>query len=358
MKKTLGILLCSVFAASSAFSGLGDSVSALLKLPIPHSIELCGEPVPLDHEDVLERLDLELVVALGDPTSAALWFKRSQRYFPMIEKKLDEYGLPSDLKYVAVIESNLRANALSSARAVGPWQFIGSTGAEYGLSRSSWVEERKDWDKATDAALRLLKDLYGDFGSWPLAMAAYNAGKRRVSTSMQNQGEDNFYGLSLPRETERYVFRIIAAKLILERPEAYGINLDGARLYPPEKIVDLELKVDRRSFPVSAIAEAAGISYRCLRRLNEWIVDGSLPRGTYVLKIPDSAEKKFAHSIALWEKANPEPKTEYYKVRKGDTLSAIARKHGVSLSDLYSWNSLTSRSIILPGQTIAIQIIN
>jgi len=352
------ILILMFFCNTAMSSERGEFITRLLKLPVPESIELCGETVPLDYEDVAERIDLELIVALADPTSVALWFKRGERHFPLIEKKINEYSLPLDLKYVAVIESNLRAEAVSSARAVGPWQFIGSTGKNYGLRRTSWVEDRKNWDKATDAALRHLADLRQRFDSWPLALAAYNAGEMRILSSMKVQGQNNYYGLRLPRETERYVFRIIAAKLIMEQPESYGIDIAGAQLYPPETTIDYSFQINRLNMPISVIADAAGVSYRKLKLLNPWMASNSLPKGEYVLTIPASVESGFESVVAGWEKANPEPETEYYQVRKGDTLSKIAKRHGVSLSDLYSWNSLNSRSIILPGQKIAIKIIN
>lgn len=336
----------------------GAWVSHLLSLPVPGSVTLCGEPVPLDREDVLERVDLELVVTLGSPVSTALWFKRSPRFFPMIEQALRDRGLPEDLKYIAVVESNLRADAVSSAGATGPWQFMGGTGSAYGLARSSWRDERRDWGEATRAALDHLAELREYFGSWAAALAAYNAGRSRVAQAMEAQGQTDYYGLRLPRETERYVFRVIAAKLVMEDPAAYGIQLDGARRYVAEELTEVMVEVQRQAMPVAAVAEAAGVSYRRFLELNPAVLGRELPRGAHRMMLPAAAETGFSRALARWERANPEPRTVYYEVRAGDTLSGIARRHGVPLADLLAWNELNPRSIIRPGQALAVHTVD
>jgi hypothetical protein len=321
-------------------------------------MEFCGEPVPLDRPDVAERLDLELVVILGSPVTTTLWFKRIPRYFPQVEAELRERGLPEDLKYVALVESNLRATARSSAGAVGPWQFVGSTGREMGLKRRAWADERRDWEKATRAALDYLGALRESFASWPEALAAYNAGRQRVSRAMEDQQHRSYYDLVLPRETERYVFRMLAAKLIIENPERYGIRVPEDYLYAPLDVAAHELRVRRRELPLAAVAQAAGVPYRELRRLNPWLVGAPLPRGTYRIRVPTANAEGFDGELARWEAANPEPQRVYYAVRRGDTLSAIARRHRVSLRSLMEWNRLNSRSIIRPGQELVIQSVD
>ena len=356
MKKTaLLIVLLQLLQASPAAADPGAVITRLLSVPMPSELEFCGESVPLDREDVAERLEIELIVALANPVSASLWFKRGARYFPMIDRKIREKDLPADLRYVPVVESNLRADAVSSARAVGPWQFIRATGRRYGLDRTSWKDERRHWEEATEAGLDHLKDLYDDLGSWPLALAAYNAGKRRVSGGMQTQGEKDFYGLRLPRETERYVLRIMAVKLMMENPGDYGIDLADARLFPPEGAVEFKVEVKRGRLPLFVLADAAGLSFRGFRTLNPWIIGDALPRGTYRIKVPAAAETSFKKEFAAWRAANPEPQVVYHKVRRGDTLSGIATKSGVRLKDLLAWNSLSVRSVILPGQRIAVR---
>ncbi|MFU8856477.1 MAG: transglycosylase SLT domain-containing protein [Deferrisomatales bacterium] len=352
----VGVLFVSSLSARAEEGGAW--VSHLLSLPVPAAVTLCGEPVPLDREDVLERLDLELVVTLGSPVTTSLWFKRSPRFFPMIERALRDRGLPGDLKYVALVESNLRSDAVSSAGATGPWQFMPGTGSSYGLDRSPWRDQRRDWEEATRAALDHLAELREYFGSWPAALAAYNAGKSRVARAMEAQGQTDYFGLRLPRETERYVFRVIAAKLVFEDPAAYGIRLDGARRYAPEELVEVILEVQRRAMPVAAVAEAAGVSYRRFLELNPSLLSRELPRGDHRIQVPLAAEARFDLSLARWERENPEARTVYYEVRAGDTLSAIARQHRVPLADLLSWNDLTPRSIIRPGQALAVHTVD
>ena len=358
--KTLGclLLLIAPVVAFAQQSGGAATINHLLQLPVPEQMEFCGEPVPLQRADIAERLDLELVVTLGSPVRTALWLRRIPRYFPAIEAALEERGLPMDLKYVALVESNLRADARSYAGAVGPWQFVGSTGEEMGLERHSWVDERMDWDKSTGAALDHLLALRESFGSWPAALAAYNAGRRRVANAMEEQQHTSYYDLSLPRETERYVFRVLAAKLVVEDPERYGIRMEGARAYPPLDTVQYEFEVERRELPLAAVAQAGGLPYRELLQLNPWLVGEFLPRGRHRVALPAGSEGRFGSELALWEAANPESQRVYYQVRGGDTLGAIARRHSVPLRSLLQWNGLNSRSVIRPGQELVIQSVD
>ncbi len=357
LHKTLALWLV-LFPLVVVAADPGDWIGHLLQLPIPDAMEFCGEPVPLDRPEVVERLDQELVVTLGSPVRTTLWLKRIPRFFPQIERELRERGLPEDLKYVALIESNLRADATSYAGAVGPWQFIRSTGRRYGLKQDSWVDERRDWDEATRAALEYLVDVREMLGSWPLALAAYNAGEQRVGRAMKEQEQEDYYGLSLPRETERYVFRALAAKLVVEHPEAYGIAMEGAQLYSEAGTVQLTLPVERRALPVTAVAQAAGVSYYRILDLNPWLRGEQIPRGSYVLTVPRASEGTFAQSLAVWEERNPEPKSVYYNVRRGDTLSAIARRHRVEVEELCGWNGLSTRSIIRPGQRLVVHTVD
>lgn len=333
-------------------------INYLLRLPIPAQMEFCGEPVPLDRRDVVERLDLELVVILGSQVNTAIWFKRIPRYFPLVEAELARRQLPADLKYVALIESNLRATARSSAGAVGPWQFIGSTGSEMGLEQRSWVDERRDWEKSTAAALDHLSALRESFGAWPAALAAYNAGRWRVSRAMEEQRHTDYYDLVLPRETERYVFRALAAKLVIEHPEAFGIRVPQESLYAPLEVVTHAFEVRRRELSLAAVAQAAGVPYRELCRLNPWLLGAPLPRGAHRLQVPTVNAADFDAALARWETANPEPQRVYYQVRSGDTLSAIARRHSIPLGDLLHWNALNGGSIIRPGQELVIQLVD
>ena len=162
-----------------------------------------------------------------------MWLKRGARYFPYITRQLKEAGMPEDLKYLAVAESALLRGVRSPAGAVGAWQFMPFTARRYGLRVDRWIDERRNFGKSTVAALAYLRELHDEFGSWTLAMAAYNCGETRVRKTIEEQGRRNYYELHLPRETMRYIFRIISAKIILQNPKKYGYDLPPERLYGP-----------------------------------------------------------------------------------------------------------------------------
>ncbi|MFQ5894182.1 MAG: lytic transglycosylase domain-containing protein, partial [Nitrospinota bacterium] len=260
---------------------------------LPPSITFCGEHVPQELWDVRERLEREFLSMLAAEPVVILWLKRAHRYFPHIEQRLGLAGLPNDVKYMTVVESNLNPQARSWAGAEGLWQFIPSTGRKYGLKRTYWVDERREFEKATDGALKYLKDLFEEFQSWPLAMAAYNAGTERVREAMLTQGVSNYYQLALPKETERYVFRIIAAKVVLERPAQYGFALDEPELYEPLNTEWVAVKVRGRSLHLREVAEAAGTYFRHIKQLNPQLRRDSLPRGTHRIRVPAWAAKDF-----------------------------------------------------------------
>ena len=162
-----------------------DAVPAQIPLyDLPQEMQLCGEPVPLNRQDVREMLDQQFVLSVYNTDQVILWIKRANRYFPHLESRLRERNLPDDLKYVVVVESSFRTYAYSSAKAVGPWQFIEGTGKRYGLKVNKQIDERLNFEKSTEAALNYLTDLYRMFNSWTLAMAAYNCGEEKVSSCM------------------------------------------------------------------------------------------------------------------------------------------------------------------------------
>uniref|UniRef100_UPI00404A55A1 transglycosylase SLT domain-containing protein n=1 Tax=Dissulfurimicrobium sp. TaxID=2022436 RepID=UPI00404A55A1 len=359
--------------------------SRLLHLYIPPKIEFCGETVPLNKEDVLERLDTELVIILGQQIDVTLWFKRSPRYFPMIERMTRQMGLPEDLKYIALIESNLRADAVSPAGATGPWQFMEATGASCNLKKTDWVDERRHWELATQAALTHLSGLRASLGSWPLALAAYNAGLGRILKYMETQNERDFYSLKLPRETERYVFRAIAAKLIMENPSLYGIDVKDARLYEPECTDVVTVTIQKHAVPISVLAHGAGVSYRWFLKLNPWLIGNDIPRGTYNFTVPSGMSEAVKDAISRWKppagdvpdtkiKREPGPDTKKEKtvkaddnsprprgraathqVKKGDTLSSIARKYSITIHELCRWNGISEKASLYPGQKLTIR---
>jgi hypothetical protein len=252
---------------------------------LPTRLVFAGEVVPLGRWDVSERLEREFLLSLGNPAQVVLWLKRSARYFPYIERELARAGLPDDLKYVAVIESALLPGAYSHASALGIWQFIASTARRYGLSVTTGWDERRNPERSTAAALAFLRELRQRFGDWPLALASYNAGETRVDQAMRHQGVTSYYQLALADETERYVFRALAAKLILSEPERYGFEVPHEQRYRPHDadvvVIDLRERVS-----VAELARQAGSFYRELKALNPEIVDDWLGKGRYALRVP------------------------------------------------------------------------
>jgi hypothetical protein len=248
-------------------------------------MEFAGESVPLRQWDVGERLEREFLLALGNPAQVILWLKRSARYFPYIERELARAELPEDLKYVAVIESALLPGAYSHASALGIWQFIASTARRYGLAVTSGWDERRNPERSTAAALAYLRELRQRFADWPLALAAYNAGETRIGQAMRHQGVSSYYQLALSEESERYVFRALAAKLILSEPERYGFEIPHEQRYRPHDadVVDIELR-DRVA--VAEIARQARSFYRELKALNPEIIEDWLAKGRYAIRVP------------------------------------------------------------------------
>jgi soluble lytic murein transglycosylase-like protein len=258
---------------------------ALHAFELPTRLDFAGEAVPLARWDVAERLEREFLLSLGNPAQVVLWLKRSARYFPYIERELSRAGLPEDLKYVAVIESALLPSAYSHASALGIWQFIASTARRYGLAVTSGWDERRNPERSTAAALAYLRELRQRFSDWPLALAAYNTGEARINQAMRHQGVSSYYQLALSDETERYVFRALAAKLILTEPERYGFEVPHEQRYRPydADVVAIEL---RERVAVAELARQAGSFYRELKALNPEIVDDWLGKGRYAIRVP------------------------------------------------------------------------
>ncbi|MBI3015988.1 MAG: transglycosylase SLT domain-containing protein [Candidatus Tectomicrobia bacterium] len=336
--------------------------SILSTYRLPDKVDFAGQPVPLDKWDVKERLEREFLLMVGDAPQIILWLKRSGRHFPMIEKKLKERGLPDDLKYVTLAESGLQTGAQSWAGASGVWQFITSTGRRYKMESNNWKDERRNVEKATEGAVSYLSDLNREFRNWPLALASYNAGESRVRKAMEEQHVSNYYQLALPNETERYVFRIIAAKLILSNPARYGYALPREELYTPMEFDMVTVNV-KRKLHLRVIAEAAGSYYREIRRLNPELSQDSLPPGTHKVNIPKGSTSFFAANFKAWtpdkrevteEKIARDGNKVYYTVKKGDTLWDIASRYKVYVNSIREWNNLGNRKHLSLGQKLVI----
>lgn len=253
---------------------------------VPQSVQFAGEKVPLDRWEVYERLDRELLMNAFYHTSTFYILKLKERYFPVIERILKENGVPEDFKYLCVAESSLQ-NLKSPAGAEGMWQFLAATARSYGLEVNGDIDERYHLEKATRAACQYLKDAKAKFGSWTAAAASYNCGVGGYSNFSSYQGSSYYYDLLLPEETNRYVFRIIALKLILENPVHYGFNLGGSDAYKPFRTK--KIKVEQTISNLASWAAQQGSSYKMVRLVNPWITGKTLPNKsgkTYYIEIP------------------------------------------------------------------------
>ena len=236
--------------------------------------------------DAKERLDMELLSNSYYHSSTLQYLKRANQFFPVIEHILKEHGIPDDFKYLAVAESGLLINS-SHAGASGYWQFMKLAAKEYGLEVNDEVDERYHLEKATIAACKYLKWLHHKFGSWTDASAAYNVGPTAYKRQQESQRESSFYDLNLNTETARYVFRLIAIKEIMSRPNDFGFFLDDEELYQP--LDDYyEVQVDQSVPNWGDWAHKHGITYRELKRYNPWLRDNHLTviKNKYQVKVP------------------------------------------------------------------------
>jgi membrane-bound lytic murein transglycosylase D len=284
------------------------------------------------------------------------FLERSGRYVPMISAKLEERGMPQDLIYLAMIESGFNPKAYSSANASGLWQFIAETGKRYGLDVNRAVDERNDPEKATDAALTYLTELYDRFDSWYLAAAAYNTGENRVGRIMREEtgsekgNEESYYEIwdRLPRETRDYVPLMIAAARIAKEPQKYGfgdVELEAPLSYE-EVVVD-------PATPLSAIAKAAGSKVDEIKQLNPQLKLSRTRNDTRsVVRIPSGTRTAF---LVNWPTVREEKTyaVQEYRIRRGDSLLGIARRHGVTVDAIKEANSLRG-SRIIAGKTLKI----
>lgn len=260
--------------------------------PVPKEVEFCGELVPIDVYWVREGLEKELIIHCYQHSKTIQTFKRSTRYFPEIEKILQEEGVPSDMKYLCVAESNLE-NVVSPAKASGYWQFMDPTGRSYGLEINSSIDERYHLEKSTRAACSFLKDLKRRLGSWTLAAAAYNMGETGLQRNMKEQGISYYWDLYLNTETSRYLSRIITYKLMFEDREQYDVMIKHSEYYQP--IPYKEIRIDTSITNLMDFATSQNILYRELKELNPWLrsKDITIKGKSYVIRIPLKSKYKY-----------------------------------------------------------------
>ena len=255
-------------------------------IELPESLDFCGEAVPLDRFYVRESLERELLVNAYRHSSTILLLKRTTRWFPVIEPIMRRNNLPEDFKYLAMIESDL-TNAVSPSKAVGFWQFLEGTGKQYNLEIYKEVDMRYHQENETKAACDFLNDLHTKFGSWTLAAAAYNCGGGKVSRTIEEQHVDSYYDMLLPAETERYVYRILALKLITQNPEKYGFHISDEGWYQP-----LEYKTITVTETIEDLAQFAidhGTNFKMLKYYNPWLRTNKLTiseGNSYQIKLP------------------------------------------------------------------------
>lgn len=283
-------------------------------------------------------------------------YQRMGRYETMIRRILDEEGVPQDLIYLAFIESTFKPTAYSRARAKGIWQFMAATGSRYGLRRNYYVDERSDPEKATRAAARYLRDLYTEFGDWYLAMASYNAGEAKVRRAIRRTGSRDFWAIArtrhLRRETKNFVPSILALSVMSRDPAKYGHG--DLRKDPP---LEYDWAVVDGPTDLALVARLTGASTKDLRELNPHIRRGVTPPGvdSFKLRVPAGTGETFQVAYTkLPDSEKIAPIMVRYRIRRGDTLSTIARRHGTTVAAITQANGITSRSRIYAGSTLLV----
>jgi membrane-bound lytic murein transglycosylase D len=288
-------------------------------------------------------------------------YRRSGKYRPAILKALREAGLPEELSWLPLIESGFKVNALSRARALGMWQFIASTGYKYGLKRGQWVDERMDPDKSTEAAIAYLKELHQIFGDWQTVLAAYNCGEGRVLRVINTQKInylDHFWDLykKLPSETAFYVPKFLAVLHILHDPKAHGFTLP-----PVDEEIQAEVVTINKQVFLNTMAQHIGVSDEALQELNPALRRNITPPRPYELRVPIGKGAVLLaqlDTVPEWRPPSPPPAASAsyvtHRVRKGETLSSIARRYRTSVNAIMVQNGLKSSRYIIAGQNLNI----
>jgi membrane-bound lytic murein transglycosylase D len=351
-KPTLTVAPLKKPAGSTATSGSGSKTA--WKAP-----SLGSTQVDMTQNEFVER-SLQFLASEKGQKFINACLERSGRWFPTLKKIAADEQMPPEIIFLAIMESGLNPYAVSRAQAVGMWQFIASTGREYGLRIDSWIDERRDIEKSTRASMRFLRDLYEDLGDWHLALAAYNCGAGGVRRAKRRSGnpEGNFWDIRphLPSETRNYVPFFIATSMVAMDPEKYGINLSELNFHP-EYVFDTVTVAEPTN--LSALAKAAGVSVDSLKKLNPELKRNCTPPDMqYVLKIPMGKRLDFQQQYALLTEQERMPWIEH-TVGRRETLAKIARRYGVSSTELAALNNIAGyRSNVRRGQVLRIPVVN
>lgn len=271
-----------------------ENFQNIVSPPIPEELFFAGEEVPIWNFDVKESLDREVMVNVFYHSQTLRYLKLAPRYFDIIEPILVKNNIPGDFKYLALAESGFDPRAASPAGAVGIWQFMKETGKEYGLEVNTEIDERYHIEKATEAACKFLKKSYEKFGDWTTVAASYNVGRNGIDKQVERQKETHYYNLLLNEETTRYVFRIIALKLIMENPVEYGFFVDESEKYPIIPSISIDVNGPVGNF--ADFAKTNGTNYKMLKMFNPWLRESFLTNKTaktYSIKIPTGKYRKY-----------------------------------------------------------------
>ena len=284
------------------------------------------------------------------------WLDQSMPHMFLIKRILREEGLPEDLAFLPLIESGFNVNARSRAKATGMWQFMAATGAHYGLEVNGWIDERRDPVKSTRAAARHLKDLYETFGSWPLALASYNAGSGKIKRVLNGSSSSTFWEIgqnsALAAETRNYIPKFMAAIIIARNPEAFGFTFMEVPTFQYD-LLEVPAGMDIRT-----VTERSGISLGLIRSINPELRGNIIPLSepTYVLRLPRGIGTVFLENF---DGLLPDKRVVYneYKVKKGDSVYKIAKKFKSTVSSIREANKLNKKSRIVSGKTILVPVV-
>jgi membrane-bound lytic murein transglycosylase D len=284
------LIIVSVVSFKNTPGNISEPGNHWIVPSIPSELSFAGEQAPITRFDIKEKFDKEYLNNYYNQGNILYLIKLAHRNFPIISDRLKVNGVPDDFKYLCIAESNMQSWAISSSGAVGFWQFLKGTAPGYGLESNDLVDERRNLVKSTDAACRYFKDAYALYGNWTAAAASYNCGMGGYSSQVKFQHTSNYYDLNLPEETNKYIFRILSFKYLMENADKLGFELKDEEKYqavPTRSIIVNSDIPDLASFAISN-----GTSYKMLRVLNPWIIGRSLRGGhNYTLLLPGDSAK-------------------------------------------------------------------